>query len=338
MPKISVIVAVYNLEKYITECLESIRHQTYTDYEVIIVNDNSTDKSAEIISNYISEYKLDNFILINKENGGISSVRNKGIEFAQGEWITFIDGDDWVEPSFLADMIADIDKNPVDLSIVGYQVYDMKTQEATPWTNYSLEYGTLPQDVGALYSFGRVWARIYKRSIIEDYHIRFDERIKYCEDDAFNFDYISAIKSFRLQNKIGYNYRVNRDGSLTKKLIHPKIKYHLNEHMQAFCSTISLDDLKRGLNENKNLSFVMWNVFHTTVINDILDGKLKGAYKYKKTPVSKAIIKAYKPRTKKDKLFRFFCRTSFLCMIILVKIYYGNFEKLRKSKLLKFMS
>lgn len=338
MPKLSVVVTVYNLEKYIIECLESVRNQTFDDYEVIIVDDKSTDTSVELITEYISKNKLDNFRLITKENGGISSARNVGIENASGEWISFVDGDDWVEPCFLENLIDGVEENDAELSIVAYQTYDMQASSVVSKTEYTVENGVLPENLGDLYSFGKVWARMYKMSVIREHNIRFDERIHYCEDNAFNFDFVRHITRFKMNNKVSYSYRTNRIGSLTNKLIHPKIKYFLYEHMQPFCESYDKEDLVRGMEKNRNLAFVMWNVLHTTVTNDILDGKIKKARNYRKTEISKAITKAYKPRNKKDKLFLLLFKTSFLSLVVLVKIYYGNFERLRHSKFLKKVS
>ena len=98
MKKISVIVPVYNMEKYLVRCLESIVNQTYPDLEIICVNDGSTDSSAKILETYASKDKR--IKLITKENGGLSSARNAGINAATGEFITFVDSDDWIQPPY----------------------------------------------------------------------------------------------------------------------------------------------------------------------------------------------------------------------------------------------
>ena len=118
-PLISIVIPVYNTQEYIIACLESITKQTYKNYEVIIVNDGSTDKSEEVISSFIEANKLEKFHLLNKENGGVSSARNLGLARAKGEWVTFVDSDDWIEPGFLENaMIAD-DQYHADLYFTG---------------------------------------------------------------------------------------------------------------------------------------------------------------------------------------------------------------------------
>ena len=95
MPKVSVIVPVYNVEEYLERCLDSLVNQTLKDIEIIIVNDGSTDGSKEIIQKYLNKYK--NIVYLEKENGGLSSARNYGIPYAKGEYIGFVDSDDYVE-------------------------------------------------------------------------------------------------------------------------------------------------------------------------------------------------------------------------------------------------
>ena len=97
MPKISVIVPVYNTEKYLHRCVDSILAQTFTDFELLLVNDGSPDKSGEICDEYAQ--KDTRVRVFHKENGGVSSARNLGLENAQGKWITYVDGDDWIEPT-----------------------------------------------------------------------------------------------------------------------------------------------------------------------------------------------------------------------------------------------
>ena len=103
MPKVSIIVPVYNTEEYLSECIESILDQSFTDFELLLINDGSIDKSGKICDEYAK--KDSRIVVIHKENGGVSSARNKGIEIAQGEWISFIDADDWITPLYLSDLI-----------------------------------------------------------------------------------------------------------------------------------------------------------------------------------------------------------------------------------------
>ena len=102
MPKVSVIVPVYNVEKYIEKCLESLVNQTLKDIEIIIVNDGSKDKSEKIINKFLSKYK--NIVYVEKQNGGLSDARNYGMKYAKGEYIAFLDSDDYVDTTIYEKM------------------------------------------------------------------------------------------------------------------------------------------------------------------------------------------------------------------------------------------
>ena len=104
MPKISVIVPVYNTEKYLNRCIDSILAQTFTDFELLLIDDGSTDCSGKICDEYAA--KDSRVRVFHKENGGVSSARNMGLDNAQGEWITFVDSDDWVHEDFLKKRLA----------------------------------------------------------------------------------------------------------------------------------------------------------------------------------------------------------------------------------------
>ena len=114
MPKISVIIPVYNTEKYVRKCLESVKNQTFKDIEIIVVNDGSTDNSSKIIEEFIEENKELNIRHLQKLNGGLSDARNFGIEHATGEYICFVDSDDFIDINLFSDLEKYIDKK-VDL-------------------------------------------------------------------------------------------------------------------------------------------------------------------------------------------------------------------------------
>ncbi|WP_052399127.1 glycosyltransferase family 2 protein [Candidatus Francisella endociliophora] len=130
---ISVIIPVYNVQNYLVRCLDSVINQTYKNLEIILVNDGSTDNSLEICQQYID--KDSRIILINKNNGGLSSARNAGLEINKGKYITFIDSDDWVALDYINTLYQNIIDNNADISIVGFEnVYDSNVEDI-PNTN-----------------------------------------------------------------------------------------------------------------------------------------------------------------------------------------------------------
>ena len=122
MDKISIILPVYNVEKYVEKCLNSIKNQDYKNFEAIIVDDGSKDKSVEIIEAFIK--KDDRFKLYHKENGGLSDARNFGMNFVTGKFVIFIDSDDYIENKMLTTLYENITKEKADVSICGiYNIY-----------------------------------------------------------------------------------------------------------------------------------------------------------------------------------------------------------------------
>lgn len=120
MPFVSIIIPVYNASQHILQCLESVKSQSFTDYEVILVDDGSKDDSAQIITRFIGAHTLSNYRLLQKENGGVSSARNAGIRAAQGQWIAFVDSDDWIDPDYLTLMVSAIRENEADFCLIGF--------------------------------------------------------------------------------------------------------------------------------------------------------------------------------------------------------------------------
>ena len=135
-----------------------------------------------------------------------------------------------------------------------------------------------------------------------------------------------------------YNYRINRVGSITQKLVHPNEKRYLYEYMSKFKSAFEEVELIQGIKSNGRLSRVMWNELYASVTNNILDGEYKKARIRTKEKISKAILREYRPRSKKEKIMKFCLENSFVCLVLLVKLYYSNFEGFRKTKLLKKLS
>jgi glycosyltransferase involved in cell wall biosynthesis len=336
--EISIIIPVYNTEKYIIECLESVKAQTVSNYEVILVNDGSTDNSAELIANYISKNNLSHFHLINKENGGVSSARNVGLSRAQGKWVLFFDSDDWVEPNCLQELLSVADESGADLIIGGYQAYNQGTGHSEVWSHYPCDSGRIPEDMHNLYSFSFSVARLFKKAIIDEHQLRLDERIKYAEDNAWQLDYVSHIKSFAYTHEVIYTYRINTGEQLTSRTVTPMMKRHRWEHLQSFLAKYDTMDVDSVLSKNPRFLSVVWGILTDAVILDILDNKYKEAKEKLKSPFSKSVITAFSPRSKKESFFLFLWKYSFLLLCVFVKVYYGNFEHLRKSKLLKLIS
>ena len=204
---ISVIVPVYNTEKYLDRCIQSILAQTYTDFELLLIDDGSTDLSGEICDKYAEQ---DSRVKVfHKENGGVSSARNLGLDKANGDWVTFVDADDWVPTLYLNNLSDNTNSADFVVSIVGendnisYQGSIIKKLEANLIGDY-IEAAT------NFLTWSSPWAKIYKRTILEEKNIRFDERLFSGEDLVFVLEYMCIVRSILVKESCGYCYTETR--------------------------------------------------------------------------------------------------------------------------------
>ena len=220
---ISVIIPVYNAEKYLEQCLNSIKNQTYKNFEVIIVNDGSKDNS-EVICKRFSEDDS-RFRYFSKENGGVSSARNFGLDNANGHYITFIDGDDWVEHNHLEILIKSIAENNSDIAICSYKEFDNNID-----TYYTIVYTKqeknllnfekmnrddfliiFPKLMSINVCFNNAVAKLFRKELVTN--LRFDTSIKYGEDLDFYFSLYLNVESISYVDELTYVYRIHGDST-----------------------------------------------------------------------------------------------------------------------------
>lgn len=216
-PKISVIVPVYNVEKYLRRCVDSILSQTFTDFELLLIDDGSTDASGSICDEYAQKYqKVHAWHLL---NGGPSKARNFGIEKAVGDYLYFVDSDDWIEPSSLRDFFG----NETTEYDVYFQSFVQHNLDGSVTREELLERIAVGEDVKEALSyliinskFGWTWIKILKRSILCEYNIRFDEHCSLQEDELLTLQYCQHIKSLVMRKNANYHYYIY-NSSLTRK-------------------------------------------------------------------------------------------------------------------------
>ena len=205
MELISVIVPVYNVESYVAECIESIQNQTYMNLEIILVNDGSTDASGDICDKYAA---YDERIqVIHKENAGVSAARNTGIESANGDYIGFVDSDDYIAPTMYEDMLKLMAEH--DLDIIECTAFRNNGDTNIEGCNDgSLEIFNRDEALKmAMYDcFVAVWSQLYKRRVISD--VRFPVGRKF-EDSAVSYLFIANTKRVGHINCCLYYYRLN---------------------------------------------------------------------------------------------------------------------------------
>lgn len=206
MCKFSIIIPVYNVELYLHRCLDSICTQVLEDWECILVDDGSTDKSGDICDEYMR--KGDRIRVIHKVNGGVSSARNRGIEESCGEWLVFVDADDFVTDDYLSSMVLHTD---CDYIITGHTeiLKDGDVNRAISDIDKKFE----RQDLRKLLSqylytiqFVTPWAKAFKRSLIEQNAIRYNEAMVMSEDGMFSFTYLMYCRSIYVLHDAKYKY------------------------------------------------------------------------------------------------------------------------------------
>lgn len=257
MPKISVIVPVYKVEAHIRQCVNSILAQTLSDFELILIDDGSPDNSGIICDEYVP--KDGRVRVIHKENGGVSSARNVGIEAANGEWLCFIDSDDYIDTNYLADFFYDADSS--ELIMQGYKrIYRGKVISISCFDSI---YSTDTQDILAYSEINHIinspCFKLFKRNIIQENNIRFDTNISYGEDHLFSLSYVSYISCISFSMGKGYNYVIADSESLT----HRKVPYQQMIYYIQCVDQITNQLLK------KYDSNILKKAFKTTYIDNI---------------------------------------------------------------------
>ncbi|MCR5144582.1 MAG: glycosyltransferase family 2 protein [Lachnospiraceae bacterium] len=190
--KISVVIPVYNAEKFIKRTMESIHNQTYSNWECLLVNNNSTDKSEEIIISQMAEYDDGRFSILHESKKGPAFARNCGIEKACGEFLVFVDADDIVETKYLENLVNAFDED-IDMCVCGYKThFDEHYTEESPdekkkvRTNYEM----IKRLFETKYYQGYLWNKMFRKEVIDNNQLRFSENISFNEDRLFLVQYL----------------------------------------------------------------------------------------------------------------------------------------------------
>lgn len=237
--KVSVVVPIYNIEKYVGRCVESILKQTYSDIEVILVLDGSTDGSANICK----KFSDDRIVILEKENGGLSDARNYGLRYAKGEYIMFIDGDDFVDEKLVETLLLNIERTGADISVCSYVNYydNGETRECYKHENknnieiYNRKQAIL-KIIDRNIAFRQcAWNKMYKRELFRD--------VLYPVGKLYE-DLGTTYKLVLRANKIVYShqnlyYYVQRANSITKTHIFSDREYDRIEQADIFCNEVT---------------------------------------------------------------------------------------------------
>lgn len=261
--KVSIIIPMYNSENYIDKCIQSVINQTLNNIEILLVDDGSKDKTLEICNKYSS---VDRRIkIIKQENNGVSYARNIGLDFAIGEYITFVDSDDFIENDMLEILYYEAVKNNCDIIMSGFNIINGSG------INYTMECDSKiynKQEVFKLFYFDKkpfspnyAWGKLIKRSIFNN--IRFREDIFLMEDTLFSIQlFMKCSNNIMYINKYLYNY-VQREGSESKRFSKKRIT--------SFYALEELINIAKCINEEYERAFLkVYSVLILSILQDII--------------------------------------------------------------------
>lgn len=252
--ELSVIVPVYNVEKYLPQCIESLTEWKAPYVEYLFVDDGSLDNAADVIKNYaVYDERIK---LIQKKNGGCASARNQGIAAAKGRYIGFVDADDFVDKSMFYKLLRKAMLGNYDFAYCGYYEYYEETRESEPVKNECMTenycYGEYDVDKVKLLAINTrvaIWRCIYKKSILNQYNICFQENLKRFDDLPFRVEYIFCAKSAVCVPEYLYYYRLGRKGQDTactdeRLYVHFNIFRYLEQYVESHKDRKLLDLLQ----------------------------------------------------------------------------------------------
>lgn len=209
MYKISFIVPVYNAAPYLHRCIGSILGQTYQNYELILINDGSTDNSLEICQEYAGK---ENLIIITQPNAGVSAARNAGLRMATGDYYFFVDSDDWIEEQSLEHISQYLNTNNADVLRIGCQI--VRNGSAMPESLNKTGKIAIGVLMKRKYFCPALWGYLFKASLIRENKIAFIQSLKYSEDSNFIFKCLSISKCIHLLDEQVYNYNVRENSAI----------------------------------------------------------------------------------------------------------------------------
>ena len=234
---ISIIIPVFNTENHVAKCINSILNQTYKDYEIILIDDGSTDNSRSICESY----KSDRVIFYHQENLGVSAARNKGLELSRGDEVIFVDSDDWLDPEMLEKL--EIFKGDSDLSVCAYNIVKKGTDETiiidpyNPWGDYSKGYVSTDAYHDVLLKSAVLWNKLISKRAIGN--TRFDTNCCYGEDALFLCKVIGKVSKATIVPFCLYNYCINREGNVVSSRIGEKTYNYIDTATKIYLELVA---------------------------------------------------------------------------------------------------
>lgn len=251
MPKVSIIVPVYKAEKYLHQCIDSILSQTFSDWECILVDDGSPDRSGAICDEYVQ--KDARIHVIHKENGGVSSARNVALGRITGKWLAFVDSDDCLYPNALKRWVEVAEQNNLDL----IQCHFNREFKEGQVEGEATEVLTAAQYADTENYLTCIWGTLFKSSIVKEHSLRFDEKVRLGEDQIFLLNHMQYCKRIQRIGDVLYFYRDNEQSAVNN----PKPEYEMTS-VKAFKELKKTNPIAK-----KRCDAMLMNYFITLVLS-----------------------------------------------------------------------
>lgn len=330
--KISVILPVYNSQDYIQDTIKSVLKQTYKNFELIVVNDGSTDNTHSICEKLSQKDKRIKYF--SKENGGVSDTRNFALIHASGEYVTFIDSDDLYEKDYLEVLIMNIEKYNADLITCAYKTLSNNSKIIDCCEEFlDCNFKDYIEKLQPNFLFNQLWNKMFKMNIIRKNNLSFDTALDLGEDYKFNLEYIMLSNKQIYINESLYNYRITTNGL--------GFKYRKNSSEIKFYLLKKLEDIYIENNYDMNYIYKNYLIQYIAYFSNIVDVKNDDSKKIKLKRIEN-VIKSLEYRDKiKIIKYNSNLKFNFICNILLVKnkyiIYYlgkmaNIYDKFNKKK------
>ncbi len=310
---VTLLVLAYNTEKYIKKCLDSLINQTYKNLQIILIDDGSKDDSGKICDEYAKEDAR--IEVIHEKNQGPSAARNLGISMAKGKYISFIDTDDYTEPTIIEKLVKSMEKNNSDISICNFFPNGETKLEETFTSEKALTY-----IMNKNYFRGYLWNKLYKTEIIKD--MKFDVNIFISEDLIFNCEYLLKVKKCSYINEKLYHYNIN-DESLSNSKINEKYLTILDSYnkLKSIYESNKLEYLPYLFIDNFKVCCDI--IYKNSLIKDKLN--IEKVYKEKRKLFKKIMnLKEIKLKKKIE-----------VCIYGTMPIFIGKLRKIKRKRMIK---
>ena len=273
MKQVSVIIPVYNIETHLEQCLDSVAAQTLADIEIICVDDGSTDGSPAILAQYAD--KDSRFHAVSQANSGPGVARNTGLAMSSGEYVIFLDSDDWFEPDFLKKMVSRARETGADITICRAVEFDTQTGKELPseWmlkTRYLPDFVFAPEEISShlfQFTYGMAWDKLYDRSFLTGSGLQFPA-LRNSEDLAFVFPTLLAAKRIAVLPDVLLHHRVNRSMSVSNtRSRQPEAPYEAFRIVKEYLEIQGQMELYERSFLNWAMEFLVW---HVSNMDDII--------------------------------------------------------------------